>query len=119
MASISHQARLLGVARQTMYYHLRRPDQDRALRDKILFALDGNPAYGHRRLATHLKTNKKAILRVMRKYGIRPKVERRRFRYEKADGYAMERIPNRMEKLTQIKPDTVWAGDFTKVVCFV
>lgn len=119
MASKTQLARHLGISRQSIYYQPRRPARDIALRERILAALDHNPAYGHRRLALHLtrtskhRVNKKSVLRVMRKYGIRPKLTRRRFRYQKSQEYAMERIPNRTAELTQKHPDTVWAGDFT------
>lgn len=113
MVSKTQLARSIGVSRQTIYYKPRRPDKDIALRELILAALDTHPAYGHRRLAWHLKINKKAVLRIMHKYSIRPKVMRRKFIVRKDGDYAMERIPNRIADLKQTRPDTAWAGDFT------
>lgn len=113
MASKTQLAHSLGIARQTLYYQPRRPAKDIALRETILNTMRSHPAYGHRRIAWHLKMNKKAVLRIMRKYGIRPKLMRRRFRHGKPLEYAMERIPNRTADLKQTRPDTAWAGDFT------
>lgn len=113
MSSKSRLARHLGISRQSLYYKPRRPGKDAELRERILHVLDNHPAYGHRKIALHLKINRKPILRIMRKYGIRPKVVRRRFIVAKSNEYAMERVPNRIHDLKPSRPDMVWAGDFT------
>ncbi len=113
MSPKSRIARSLGISRQSLYYKPRQANKDAQMREQILSTLDTHPAYGHRRLAIHLKRNRKAILRIMHKYGIRPKVARRRFIVTKPNETTIERIPNRVSELKQSRPDLVWAGDFT------
>lgn len=113
MSSKSRLARHLGVSRQSLYYTPRRPTYDAELREKILHALDQHPAYGHRKLSIHLKRSRNSILRIMRMYGIRPKVMRRAFTPGKSKEYAMQRIPNRLDTVLPCRPNAAWAGDFT------
>ena len=65
-------AKKLGVSRSSLYYRSKLKIRDQCLREEILTALSENPSYGHRRLAMHLTRNKKCILRVMKKFGIKP-----------------------------------------------
>ena len=106
-------ARSIGVSRQAMYYQPKRSYLDLVLRDKILHVLDEHPAYGSRPIAWELKINRKRIQRVMRLYSIRPKIlPKNRFRGKKREDVLGE-VPNRANMLCPVKPDAVWAGDFT------
>ncbi len=81
---------------------------------------DVDPAYGHRRLAAQLHVNKKRIIRVMNKFGLRP--PRRRVaapekpldRNQPATTY-----PNLLWNgvtgtfIALTRPDQAWAQDFT------
>ncbi|TSD08460.1 MAG: Integrase catalytic region [Parcubacteria group bacterium Greene0714_4] len=104
-------ARSLGVSRSTLYYVPKQPKKDELLKEHIIHALEEHPAYGHRRLALHLKTNKKRILRVMHKYGIEPRIRRRRPKYGRKT--SQSGIPNRIRGICPIAPNVIWAGDFT------
>ena len=108
-------ARELGVSRSSLYYRPR-PRADGALKAEIEAVMAGNPAYGHRRIAVALGRNRKAVRRVMRKHGLRPRL-RRRFRPEKPDdaGRPENAVPNVLDGARPLFPDLVWAGDFTYV----
>jgi len=106
-------ARALGISRSTLYYHPIRTKKDEHLRDQILETLNEHPAYGHRRVALHLKVNKKRIRRVMRKYGIKPTIRRKKPAYGR--NRSPSGTPNRTKHITPIAPDAIWVGDFTEL----
>lgn len=118
MTSLKHTkvalAKKLHVSRSSLYYVPKRPASDEELRQKILLVMEEHPAYGHRRIAMALGMNKKRISRVMRKSGLRPKL-RRGFRFVKPEDVERPetRIQNILKTLCPIRPNIVWAGDFT------
>ena len=71
-------ARELNVSLRSLYYHPLKPDKDWQFKCKIEEVLREHPSYGSRRLALHLKMNRKPIKRVMNLFGI--KAYRRRGR---------------------------------------
>jgi hypothetical protein len=71
-------AHKMGISRAMLYYHHKRPVIDEEVKRQIESVLTDNPSYGHKRIAMHLKLNKKRILRVMKKFGIKP--YKRRFK---------------------------------------
>ncbi len=107
-------AKRIGVSRSAMYYRPRKPPSDEELRQKIMAVMSEHPAYGSRRIATHLKANRKAVRRIMRMNGLRPRI-RRGFRPAKPDdlGKPETRIPNIPKLLCPLFPNVIWAGDFT------
>jgi len=110
----SRVARDIGVSRQLLYYHHKQRGKDWTLKTDIEKVLHEHPSYGHKRLAIHLKVNKKRILRVMKLYGLKPYRKRsRKFRYNKA--IRELEFPNRL--LTNIPeyPNHIWASDFTHI----
>jgi len=62
----------LNIARSTFYYKSVLDEKDEVLRQKIERVIEGNPSYGHRRIAIELKLNRKQIKRVMKKFGLKP-----------------------------------------------
>jgi putative transposase len=105
-------AHTLGVSRSSLYYEHLQPAKDEAFRKEILEALIEHPAYGHKRLALHLKANKKRVLRVMRKFGIQPIIRQKRSPYGRRS--SLSGIPNRTANLTPIAANAIWNGDFTE-----
>lgn len=107
-------ARKLGIARSTLYYKPKKPPRDDDLRKRIAAVMAEHPAYGSRRVALHLGMNRKPVARVMRAFGLLPKV-RRGARFVKPDdlGRPETRIPNVLGALCPLRPNVVWAGDFT------
>jgi transposase InsO family protein len=109
-------ARRLGVSRSSLYY-VPKPRSDEALLKEIRDTMDAHPAYGHRRVASALRRNRKAVRRVMLANKLRPRVCRRFRRPAKPDDLGREEaeMPNVLAVLRPIRADVVWAGDFTYV----
>jgi transposase InsO family protein len=107
-------AKKLGIARSSLYYKPKRTETDEALKNKVLSVMTEHPAYGHRRIAMALELNKKSISRIMRKHGFKPKL-RRVFTLVKLDdlGRPETLVTNILKVICPIRPNIVWAGDFT------
>ena len=106
-------ARLLGVSRSTLWYQKKRPDKDWVLKIRIEEALREFPSYGYRRVALHLKENKKKVQRVMRLFGI--KAYRRRGRKWKKPKKQAAVYPNLLMQIVPSYAGQIWAADFTHV----
>jgi transposase InsO family protein len=107
-------AKELGVSRSSLYYHPKMPLKDELLKEQILATLDNHPAYGHKRIALHLGRNKKCILRVMKKFKITPLICRRKKPVKPDDlGKKPSTYCNVLKHMCPIKPDVIWASDFT------
>ncbi len=106
-------ARKLGISRGMLYYRHNRPVADEELKKKILEVLKTHKAYGHKRIAMELNLNKKCILRVMKKFDIKPYRRRKTPRKASDEGKIQSQFPNLIEKFCPIKPNVVWVGDFT------
>jgi len=59
-------AKNLGICRQSLYYKAKLPAKDLVLKKQIEKVLVEHKAYGHKRIAIHLRINKKRVLRVMK-----------------------------------------------------
>lgn len=107
-------ARELGISRASLYYQPKKPASDEALKNKIVAVMDEHRAYGHRRVALALTMNKKPIIRVMAKFGLKPQV-RRGWRPTKPEDLNKPetRVANVLRVICPIRPNVVWAGDFT------
>lgn len=109
-------AKDLGVSRSSLYYRAKRESLDEEIKKKIKEVLSKHKAYGHKRIALALKLNKKSILRVMKKYGIKPYRRRAASPRKKDDeGKAITKWKNEIINLCPIKPNIVWASDFTYI----
>lgn len=107
-------AKKLGIARSTLYYKPKKPPCDDEDKLKIVAILQEHPAYGHRRVAMALAVNHKKTERLMKKFGLKPKV-RRGYRLVKPNDMNKPetRVENILKTLCPIRPNIVWAGDFT------
>lgn len=105
-------ARELGISRSSLYYRAKQPDKDWELKCEIEKALRKYPAYGHKRLAIHLKINKKRILRVMKIFGIKP-YRRRGRKWRKGRQKTGFVFPNLLMTTFPAFPNHIWASDFT------
>jgi transposase InsO family protein len=110
-------ARKLGVSRQSLYYQKKRPLIDEEVRRQIEAVLAENKAYGHKRIAPELKLNKKRILRVMKKFNIKPYRRKVNKPFKKEDmGKAAETdAVNVYKLLCPLCPSIVWVSDFTYI----
>lgn len=111
-------AKELGVSRGSLYYQPRLPAKDLALKAEIEKVMSDHKAYGHKRIADHLKINKKRVRRVMKLFGIKVKRKRRKPRKPKDSGQAPMAIPNLILGLTISAPHQVWVSDFTYLPYF-
>jgi putative transposase len=107
----SAQACVLGIARSTLYYCKKKPAEDWSLKCRIEGVLRDFPAYGHRRIALHLRINKKRIQRVMQLFGIKP--YRRRGRKWRKPSKDAVYYPNLLMLVTPSFESHVWVADFT------
>jgi putative transposase len=106
-------ARALGLARSTFWYQKKKPDKDWHLKCRIEEVLREFPSYGYRRVALHLKENKKRVQRVMRLFGI--KAYRRRGRKWKKPRKEAAVYSNLLMQIVPSYQGQVWAADFTHV----
>lgn len=109
-------AKKLGVSRSSLYYKPKKPPEDEEDKAKIVAIMEEHPAYGHRRVGIALGMNHKKSNRLMRKFRLKPKL-RRGFRLVKPDdlGRPETQVENIAKLLCPIRPNVLWAGDFTYV----
>ena len=106
----------LGIARSTIYYRSRKRTPDETDRQLIEAVMEANPSYGHKRIAMALKMNKKKVLRIMSKYGLKPRIRRFKKLVKKNDrNRPVALYDNIVYKLCPLKQDVVWCGDFTYI----
>lgn len=101
---------VIGFTRSHQYYHHRQPSKDWVTKQLIEVALRDHPSYGHKRLAIHLKLNKKRILRVMKLFGIKPYRRTTPKLYTKPKDSV---FPNYLIMETPLGPGDIYASDFT------
>jgi len=107
-------ARRLGVSRSSLYYIPKKPSKDWALKCAIEKVLRIHPSYGHRRLALHLRVNRKRVLRVMKLFGIQP-YRRRGRKWRKPPEKPENVVPNLLLSIEPAYPNHVWVTDFTHI----
>lgn len=107
-------AKSMGVSRAGLYYKPRQYIKDWHLKTTIEEVLHEKPSYGHKRLALHLKINKKRILRVMKLFGIKPYRRRKKGKYRKTKDLSGI-YPNLLLNTLPQYPNHIWASDFTRI----
>jgi transposase InsO family protein len=108
-------AKKLGVSRSSLYYQSKMNEVDEELKKQILVILGIHTSYGHKRIALEFPLNKKRILRVMKKYGIKPYRRRASPRKKDDEGKKEAKWKNEIIGLCPIRPNIVWASDFTYI----
>lgn len=106
-------ARELGVSRGTLYYREKKSDKDWELKVRIEEVLRLHPSYGSRRIALHLKLNRKGVKRVMNLFGI--KAYRRRGKKWKKTRNIKVQYPNLLLTTYPAYEGHIWVSDFTHV----
>ena len=101
----------LSFSRRSLYYESKQEIKDWNTKQKIEMALRTHHSYGHKRLAIHLKINKKRVLRVMKKYGIKP--YRRTPKPQKRSKNNGLIFANLLFRERPQYPNHIWATDFT------
>lgn len=107
-------AKKLNISRSSLYYQPKKPPKDEMIKKDIQTVMKEHKAYGHRRVAIALGMNKKKANRIMKKYGLKPKI-RRASHPTKPDDLGNPELgtENIYRRLCPIRPNIVWAGDFT------
>lgn len=107
-------AESLGVSRSSLYYTRKRPKIDAFIKYQIESVMSKHRSYGHKRIAMELKYNKKRILRVMKKFNLKP-YRRRTIKPVKPDdlGKPQSQYQNLIKDFCPIRPNVVWVSDFT------
>jgi putative transposase len=108
-------ARELGVCRSVFYYKPKKPDRDWSLKCRIeeVLRTPGCHSYGSRRVAIHLKTNRKPVKRVMNLFGI--KAYRRRGKKWKRTKNIKVIYPNILLTEYPSFENHIWVSDFTYI----
>ncbi len=107
-------AKLFGCSRQALYGKGLMDLKDEELRERILPVMDENPAYGYRRVAIDLREPKNKVQRVMAKFGLMARIQRKKRKGQQNQGPPRIVPSNLMSRLCPIVPNFMWAGDFTE-----
>jgi len=105
--------RMLGVSRSTLYYRPKKPDKDWVLKVRTEEVLREHHSYGSRRIALHLRLNRKGVQRVMGIFGIKP-YRRRGLKYKKTKNIKVI-YPNLLLTTYPAYEGHIWATDFTYI----
>ncbi len=109
-------AKKLGVSRSSLYYHAKRDEHDEEMKKQILIVLGLHPSYGHKRIAWEFGLNNKRIRRVMKKYAILPYKRRvKKPRKKDDEGKVATKWKNEIIGFCPVRPNIVWASDFTYI----
>lgn len=110
-------AKKLGISRGMLYYQHKRPLIDEEIKHQIEAVLTEHKSYGHKRIAPELKLNKKRILRVMKKFNIKPyRLHGKKPDKKEDKGKAAEKdAVNVYNLLCPTAPNIVWVSDFTYI----
>jgi len=109
-------AKSLGISRSSLYYQPIMPIKDKEMKKLIKSVLSKHPSYGHKRIAIELKMNKKKILRVMKKFNLKPHKRRIKKPKKLEDINKQSAIYNNVIKdIIPTRPNMIWAADFTYI----
>lgn len=103
----------LGVSRQALYYKPKMIEKDLKFKVEIETVMGNNKAYGHKRIAWELGKNKKKVLRVMKKFGLKPQRKRKTPKKPGDQNQAPMAVPNLIQGIIIEAPNLVWVSDFT------
>ena len=108
-------AREIGISRCMLYYKPKKPDKDWQLKCRIeeVLRMDGCQSYGSRRLAWHLKLNRKRVKRVMNIFVI--KAYRIRCKKRKKTKNIKAIYPNYLLTNYPEYENHIWVTDFTYI----
>jgi putative transposase len=100
------------VSRSSLYYKSKKHEEDFEVKEEIEKVWNDHPSYGHKRLALELKLNKKRILRVMKKFSIKP-YRRHRNPFKRSIVSVYDQYPNLLKTTLLVKIHQIWVTDFT------
>lgn len=100
------------VSRSSLYYKSKKYEKDLKVKEDIEKVWNDFPSYGHKRLAIVLKLNKKHILRVMKKFNLRP-YRRHRKPFKRSTVSIYDKYSNLLVTTPCIRINQIWVTDFT------
>ena len=114
MVAVKHKKlhQIFEVSRSSLYYKSKKHLDDLKVKFDIEKILEMYPSYGHKRLAIVLGLNKKRIIRVMKKFSIKP-YRRHRKPFKRSIVSIYNKYPNLLRDETCIKINQIWVTDFT------
>ena len=104
-------AKALNISRKNIYRTSILDQRDKKLKQEILTVLKKHPAYGHKRIAMDLHINKKRVLRVMKKYGIKP--PRRKVSFFTTRSTSHHKYYNLIKNIKPDSPNQIWVSDLS------
>lgn len=106
----------MGIDSRNIYHEGKQETKDIVVKEEIKETFKTHPAYGHRRLALELKRNKKKIIRIMRKYGLKPPRlwYHKKFITEANNDYESE-FNNLIKDVKNPGVNEIWSSDLTYV----
>jgi transposase InsO family protein len=109
-------AKSLGISRASLYYKSKKPDKDLKTKKLIEAVMSKHRSYGHKRIALELSMNKKKILRVMKKFNLKP-YRRRTKRFIKPEDINKPSVicENLIKDIIPDQPNFIWVADFTYI----
>jgi putative transposase len=105
--------RELDMSRSSLYYKQKKPEEDWKLKCRLEEVLREHPSYGSRRLALHLKLNRKGVKRVMNVFGIKT-YRRRGRRWKKTKNIKVVYLNLLLTTFPQYE-NHIWVTDFTYI----
>lgn len=111
-------AKQLGISRSRLYYQSKLYQKDMRLKYVIEAVMEEHKSYGHKRIALALKMNKKRILRVMKKFHLRPEKRRKKMKKPLDTKQQPTGIPNLIKDSIIERKNQIWVSDFTYLSYF-
>jgi transposase InsO family protein len=105
----------LGLSRASIYKEGIQTTKDEIQSQSILKVLQEHPSYGHRGVAIWLGIGKKRVRRVMKPYSIKPYKRKARWTKRRDRNKPYASYPNLVKGVCPIKPNIIFAGDFTRL----
>jgi len=103
---------VFGVSKSSLYYKSRKYEEDLKVKEKIEKVWSDHPSYGHKRLAIELKINRKRILRVMKKFNLKP-YRRHRKPFKRSNTSIYDKYQNLLPITLLTRINQIWVTDFT------
>jgi len=100
------------ISRSSLYYKSKKYEEDLKTKQDIEEVWNNFPSYGHKRLAIVLKINKKKILRIMKKFNIKP-YRRHRKPFKRSNVSIYDRYYNLLVTNPCTRINQIWVSDFT------
>jgi putative transposase len=100
------------VSKSSLYYKGKKYEGDLKVKNEIERVWNTHPSYGHKRLALALKLNKKRILRVMKKFNLKP-YRRHRKPFKRSGTKELSVYSNLLPITLLIRINQIWVTDFT------